>query len=72
MHPRGEEGPPDTFGTFGEPVEAELARQNVDVRGGESASTEHRRREAWLRFWVVAGAVIPFVATAWWMRRHRS
>jgi hypothetical protein len=44
-HPRGEDKPPDTGGTIGEPVEAELARlltradHAYDTDGTDSIST---------------------------------
>jgi hypothetical protein len=77
MHPAGEEGPPDTFGTFGEPVEEELQRFGLDTG---AARGEHADRAAPLpprggpsygRFLAVAAALVPFVAAAWILRSRR-
>ena len=70
LHPRGEEGPPDTFGTLGEPVESELAREGIDARAG--ARAEGWPDQARSRSWAVALAVVPFAVAAWWVWRRRS
>jgi hypothetical protein len=74
LHPRGEAGPPDTFGTLGEPVESELARHGIDVGGGEEpdfATAQYRGGAAHWRFLAVAAAVISMVAAAYWLKRRK-
>ena len=75
LHPRGEGGPPDTFGTLGEPVEAELERHGIDPAqdsAAEFATAESRRGRVYWPFLAVAAAVIPMAAGAYWLRRRRS
>jgi hypothetical protein len=71
LHPRGEEGPPDTFGTLGEPVEQELSRYGIEPEFDTAADTAQTRGVPYARFIVVAAAVLPFVAAVWWLRRRR-
>jgi hypothetical protein len=78
IHPRGEEGPPDTFGTFGEPVEEELHRFGFSTgdRRGEHATdspaiSRGEDKPSYGRFIAVAAALVPFLAAAWVLSRRR-
>lgn len=72
LHPRGEDGPPDTFGTLGEPVESELSRYGVDSQQfATAAPLPSEGRVPYAKFIAVAAAVVPFVAAVWWLRRRR-
>jgi hypothetical protein len=49
MHPAGADGPPDTFGTIGEPVEAELERADGRATDGpDTVATGGIANLAWL------------------------
>jgi hypothetical protein len=78
MHPAGEEGPPDTFGTFGEPVEEELQRFGLDAGPLRGEPTDRaaplpptRDGPSYGRFLAVAAALVPFLAAAWILRSRR-
>jgi hypothetical protein len=75
LHPRGEAGPPDTFGTIGEPVEAELERHGIDPVASQVPEYAEAERHAARSYWpfiVLAAAVIPVAAGAYWLRARRS
>jgi hypothetical protein len=74
LHPRGEEGPPDTFGTLGEPVESELSRYGIEPAVGSTESGTFAPAQGGFpfgRFIAIAAAVSTVAAAAWWMRRRR-
>jgi hypothetical protein len=75
LHPQGEDAPPDTFGTLGEPVESELARHGMDPASPpvpDFATAESRTGgHAYWRFLAVAAALIPIVAAVYFVRRRR-
>ena len=74
LHPQGEDGPPDTFGTMGEPVESELSRHGIEPGGGSynyDATKNDRTRIPYVRFLAVAAALIPLAAAAYWLRNRQ-
>jgi hypothetical protein len=73
LHPRGEDGPPDTFGTLGEPVEHELSRYGIDAPAVSTgaASAPAKGSVPYARFLAVGAAVVPLAAAAFWLRRRR-
>jgi hypothetical protein len=75
LHPRGEAGPPDTFGTLGEPVEAELGRHGIDPVPSQVPEYAGPRRDAARSYWPALAfvvAVISMAAGAYWLRARRS
>ena len=75
LHPQGEDAPPDTFGTLGEPVESELARHGLDpsshTMSDFAAAEERTGGHGYARFLAVAAVVISLVAAVYFVRRRR-
>jgi hypothetical protein len=71
MHRGGPEGPPDTFGTIGEPVGSELERRTGSrpPHGGTTSSSMGIGALAWL--WLAGGAALASAGAWEWRRRRR-